>query len=458
MPMLRPTLASILAAAIICMSGVRAADEQPAEPAKDKPKRVWQQLRPERLVSEDTFLFVGTPDMTRLKAAFERTALNGLLNEEEIRNPVIATFAKLRDAYIKGDNLRNDSETRRRTDEINLLQRMLPLLDGQVAIAIDAQSQQGNRLPKFLFIASMPNEDRQRELETMFDKYRFSQTTDPRYRDINDRVGQYDVYKMENSEIGLHEAWGFVENLFVYGQGEKIVEEAIERYTIKNGAGTLSLNQGYQGAFKEVGRDEKGESLVYLQADVRALLKSAPMFAPMMKVLNDANAAAALDAARPHIAVGLQIGDGANAPIRERILFRLPKEVLPGRPPESFRSAAAKFAQNDTLYFTSFQLNVGEMYKSAGFKGFAKGSRLMDWAKDLTGAANEAEIVSKLEMFKGECAYFMNYVPQATPRFESVQDVFETFQLVIAVELDRDLNEVAFKNLMNNIEKGTKQA
>jgi hypothetical protein len=107
---------------------------------------------------------------------------------------------------------------------------------------------------------------------------------------------------------------------------------------------------------------------------------------------------------------------------------------------------------------------LAETYRNF-MQGFALGARatvggysgLDQNLKLLLGAQNDAELISKLEMFKGEIAAFVSYVPQAMLRLDNAQDFLETFQFVLAVELDRELNEVEFQNLMAKIETGTKQ-
>ncbi|MFH0938435.1 MAG: hypothetical protein V1899_04035, partial [Planctomycetota bacterium] len=457
MQILRNVLGISLMVALLLASSVRAGDDAP------KPKKAWQQLRPERLISDSTFLFLITPDLSKARASFERTALRGLLSEEEISVPILASLAKLHSAYVKSDSTRSESEIRRRNDEVELLKQLYPLLNGQVSLAIEGNLDTTVRLPRFLLIAGMASEDQQRKLNDIMEKHRYSQIIDSRYVDMNDRVGPYDIYRVENHDLGVNEAWAFVENLFIYGQGKRIVEDAVERFSVRNGADTMALHTGYQNAYRLVGRDERDqESLLYLQVDYANLLKRVMEKYPTQKeLLNlNLNLNTELDANRPGIALGIQLGDGDRAAIKEKIFFSAAKGRLPVKGNEPCKAVTARFAQNDSLCFFAGQMKFSNYYKSllqfAAMSGNALGSDLgLDQRlKTVFGANNDAELISKLEMFKGEAAMFVSYVPQSNLKFENC---LEVFQCVFAVELDRDVNEVEFKDLMTKIEAATKQ-
>lgn len=454
--------------------GARAAEEpKPDEPAK----AARQQLRPERLVSDASLLYVATPDFRKARSAFERTAFQALLREDEVGQPLLEAFGKLRDAYVKGDGTRGETEMRRRNNEVELLMRLAPLLEGQVALAVEGDASgllSSGALPRFLLAASMPADEDgerwQRTLQGILEKHRAGQGMDPRYKDREERLGNYDVVRLENAEAGGVEAWAFVENLFLYGQGKRVVEDAIERYSVKNGAGTLSLHNGYLDAYKQAGRDERSEALVYLQADIRPWLNSYP---ELQKALDPK--VAALEANRPHLAMGMYVGEGENAAIKEKILLRLSKDALP-RGGGACEGVTARFAQNDTLFYTAMQGNLAEMYKEGKlaavckwivnrFKeapaegGAEKEDLLGERLKLACGAQNEAELLSKLELFKGEFGVFLAYVPQPNLRMETLQDYLEVLQPIFVLELDRDnaVADTAVRALLVNIQNATGQ-
>jgi hypothetical protein len=448
------TLVLCSLAAFVLAGSIRAGEEPPKpEPAK----KAWQQLRPDRLIADNALVYLCCPDAANARQVFERTALSGLLAEDEVAAPIAAAFEKLRDAYLKGDGLRTAPELEHRADEIALLKQLWPLLDGQVALAVDAEMVAGSATPRFLLIASMASEDRQRELSLLMEKYRYSQTTNPHTLDSNGHVGAYDICRIENTEMGLHESWAFVENLFVYGQGKRMVEDAVERYSLKNGAGTLALHGGYQNALREVGRDEQNrDALVYLQVDGSALIKN---FAPGNDSLK-ALIAAAAEAQRPHLALGLSASDGTQAALRERILFR----PVTGAPAPlghgALKAATARFAQNDTLFYCATQGKLAEacqVFAQSFSRLLPPGQASLEQRlQGLLGVEKETDLWSKLDIFKGELGLFVSYVPQPAVKFD-VQEILEMFQYVAVVEMDRDANEVEFRKLMDRIEGATKQ-
>lgn len=459
--------ASIVLALIATAFQTHAADE----PSKELPKIVWQQLKPERLISDNSYLYISTPDVKKARSAFERSAFRSLLREEEISIPLMATYSTLRDAYVRGDGTRSEAETRRHNDEVDLLMKLVPLLDSQVALAIEAnppgQAAKQGSLGRFILVASVPagdeGEKRRRELESVMERHRSSQGTDPRFKDSDERVGNYDVVRIENSELALYESWAFVENLFIYGHGKKIVEDAIDRY-LKNSAGTLALHSGYQAAYNQVGRDDRGDALVYLQADMRPLLSMIGDSSALVKAALDPKLAA-LEANRPHFALGMQVAPGDGASIREKMFVRMTKEELP-KTSTPCNAVTARFAQNDTLFYGAEQGNLADAYKSfseklkQGMQAGTDAKETPDFLKTAFGVATDAELAGKLDLFKGEMALIVSYVPQPNLKMDNFLDYLEVFQPVFVVELDRE-NAIADQSakalLLNNINRATRQ-
>jgi hypothetical protein len=305
------------------------AGEEPVKPDKDEApkveKRLTRQLRPELLAPDNAVFYISTSDIRRVKAAFERSAFKNLLAEDDILTPVTTAFGKLRDTYVKGDGTRSDAEVKRRGEEVDLLMKLLPLLETQAAIAIDADAAglsgiTAGKLPRFLLIASMPPGDsgmlRQQDIDQIFDNYRGRLTIDAHYRDFDSDRGNYRLHGLENTDLGIYEEWTFVENLFVYGQGKGVVSDAIGRFTEKKGVGSLALSANYQSAYKQVGRDEKGESLAYVQFDPRTFMSKENASNPWLQYAMSLSGGA--DPEYGQMAFGLTVGEGLNAPIRER--------------------------------------------------------------------------------------------------------------------------------------------
>jgi hypothetical protein len=439
-----------------CFQQARAADE-PVK-AEAKLKKVWQQIKPERLVSDNALLYVSTSDFKRARATFERTALFALLAENDVSAALKQALTAVKDSYVRGDGAKSPAELNRRGQELDLFQKLAPLFNGQIAIALEPSKDALARMPRLLIVASMPNgeagEELQAKLESILDRYRLGQSPDEQYSETSTRVGSYDVYQMTNPEINLDESWAFVENLFVYGQGKKIVEDAVERFSKKSGEGTLAIHEGFQGAYKQVGRDEKNQdALLYVQVDVTTLAAGSV-----------AGGAVAGQIQGPQIALGVQVSDGDNAAIKEKIAIRLLKNSVPVKAGDSCKAITARFAQFDTLFYSATQVNFLEFYKIAlnAYKGFCAAAKvepvLEQQVRTLLGVQNEAEVFSKLESFRGELAVFFNYVPQPKLKLDTLKDFFESFQPVIAVELDRDnFNERSFDDMMLKIEQATKQ-
>jgi len=454
-----PLFAFLMAITLVCVFAQARAGEEPVKKA-EAPK--WQELKPERLVSDATLLYIYTPDLRKTRAAFEHTAFRGLLNEEEVAGLLIASFAKMQDVYIKGDGTRNDAELRRHRDEVDLLQKVTPYLDGQIALAIEPDSDiqgliSGGKLPRFLLIASMPSGDkgveRRRLLDDIFEKHRYEETQDAHYKDFDEKTGPYDVHRIENSQLGVNETWAFVENLFVYGQGKHVVEDAIGRF-INNGAGTLLLHAGYQTAYQKVGRDERGEAQVYLQVDIHALLKQ--QLIPGAQKLADSES--------PQIALGLHVGDGENAPIKEKILFRMSKDSLP-KTNEVCTAASARFAPGDTLFYSAQQSSLAQEYQQfiENIKAKTKdqpdkqnlATSINERVKLAFGVQNDADLAGKMDIFKGEFGLIVSNVPHPNLKMDKLADFLEILQPVLAIELDKNILDQSLSTLLTGFESKT---
>lgn len=450
----------------LCPCLVRGGEDKKddAPPPAQPQKKQWRQLKPDRLISDSTLVYISTPDLVRAKNAFNRTAFHALVTEDEVLTPVLATFAKMRDTYVKGDGTRTELELRRRSDEAALLAKIYPYFDGQVALAIDAFPTQ-TAGAKFAVVASMPSGDagdeRQRVLEEVFERHRYNQTTDPRFRDFDDTVGPYNIHRIECPELNLIETWAFVENLFIYGQGKNVVEDAINRY-LKNGGGTLSLHTGYINTYKEVGKDEHGDALVYLQLDNRSILQRALEQFPDIKkyVGQDAEG----ENSRPQIAIGIQVGDGENAPIREKVFMR----AIKPKTTEACRATTARFTPGDTLGYTAWTGTLNDSYPALieGLKVLARHSAggketIFDQQlRNALNAQNDGDLKSKLELFKGEMSIMVSFVPRPNLKIETPGEIFQTFTSVFAIELDREnaVSDQAFRTLMQGVENATGQA
>lgn len=456
-----PWLKSV-ACVLFCVSAchLSAGEDAPKEAPK-KERRVWQQLKADRLVSDESVIFASAPDVKKLLTSLDRSALRGLLKEEDMSNTLLKALSGIRDAYIKGDGARTELELRRRSDEVELLLKLLPLVDGHAAIAIEGGAE-GENKDGILFVASMPSgdggEERQRALEDIMEKHRAAQCTDPRFKDFDDQIGPYLVTRVENTELKLVEAWAFVENLFVYGQGKGIVERALERYT-RGGQGSLALHAGYQGVYKEVGRDEKGEALVYIQANGQNYLKKAINSDPTFKLalegkLNDVGALS------PHVAVGISVAEGQNAAIKERLFVRTPQPA--GGAGAPCTGVSARFVQSDGLFYTAQNMsNSGQFAKDflAGLNKSGGKYTFGERFKTLLAVQTDEEVLAKLDVFKGESGFTISYIPHPSGSLNSIQDFVEMVQPVFFMELDKDnaVADASLLQLLNAVQGATGQ-
>lgn len=454
-----------LAVALVCaLQALHAADEG------EKPdKKLTRQLRPEMLAPPSPFLYISTPDVKKARAAFERSAFMGLVNEEEVNAPIIAAFGKLRETYVKGDGTRSEAELKRRNEEVDLLIKIFPMLESHVAIALDLDAAgfaalSNGKLPHFLLIAAMPPGDlggeRQGEIEDVFDKYRARLTIDAKYRDFDTARNSYAVHGVENPDLGTYESWAFVENLFVYAQGKGMIEEAIDRYASKKPGGSLETSASYQAAYKQVGRDEKGESLVYVQINP-SVINLEKMEGDWMKLGLAAIIGVTPEGKLPEAALGIQIAEGANAPVREKLYVRLAQKEGTTRPVDGCKGESARFVPSDGLFYSATQGNFKDAYAnlkdqlSLAYGNSAAGT--LDQRLQLgVGAKDPAELQKKLELFKGEFSYFVEFVPRNV-KVASWADVLENFQIVVCLEMDREnVNlDSSLKDLMKELEKNT---
>ncbi len=441
------------------------------EPAKDDgpkvEKKLTRQLRPELLVPENVVFYISTPDIKRAKAAYERTAFKNLLSEDDIIAPVTTSFGKLRDTYVKGDGTRSDPEVKRRGEEVDILVKLLPLLESQAAIAIDADAAAlsgitSGKLPRFLLIASMPPGDagalRQQDIETIFDNYRGRLTIDAHYRDFDMDRGPYRLHGLENTDLAICEEWTFVENLFVYGQGKGVVSEAISRFLDKKGVGSLALSANYQSAYKQVGRDEKGESLAYVQFDPHTFMsKENSKNSWLQYVMSMPNEP---DAGYGQMAFGLTVAEGSAAAIREKLFVRTPPQKEgAAKSMESCKGISAKFVASDELFYWATQGALYDVYSrnkevlGTFFGGVVPMELKLAGA---VGAKETAEFKKKMDLFKGEFSIFSDYSPRGG-KVVGWSDLATNIQIVLCLEIDRENPNIdaALKELMTKLESGT---
>ena len=452
--------------ALLCLIAalcVRAGEE----PGKDD-KQLTRQLRPEQLAPDNAVFYISTPDIKKVKAGFERSAFKNLLAEEEILTPVTAAFSKLRDTYVKGDGTRGDAETKRRNEEVDLMVKILPLLDSQAALAIDSDAaglaaMSSGKLPHFLLIASMPPGQagtlRQEEIETIFDNYRGRLTIDAHYHDFDTDLGTYRLHGLENADLGTFEQWVFVENLFIYAQGKGIIEGAIDRFTNKKGAGSLALNENYQSAYKQVGRDEKGESLAYVQFDPRSLMDKEKQNNPWLQYIMAAPSGAEAGG-NAQMAFGITVGEGTNAPVREKLFVRTPtaKENA-GKTVEGCKGQSARFVASDGLFYWATVGNFSDIYtqhKDLLGSFFGGPGAMEQKLSNAVGAKEPTDLKKRMDLFKGEFSILVDYSPRAG-KFADWSDILGNFQLVLCLELDYENanHDAALKELMTKLETGT---
>lgn len=455
--------------ALLCLTAVlcvRAEEPVKEDPAKAE-KQLTRQLRPEQLAPENAVFYISTPDIKKAKAAFERSAFKNLISEDEILTPVTAAFGKLRDTYVKGDGTRNDAEIKRRNEEVDLMLKILPMFDAQAALAIDSDAAglaaiSSGKLPHFLLIASMPPGQtgtlRQEEIEQIFDNYRGRLTIDAHYHDFDTDIGTYRAHGLENADLDTYEEWVFVENLFVYAQGKGIIDGAIDRFANKKGAGTLAMNANYQSAYKQVGRDEKGESLAYVQFDPRSLMDKDKQNNPWLQYIMAAPNGA--EAGNAQMAFGITVGEGANAPVREKLFVRtLVAKENTEKPPEGCKAQSARFVASDGLFYWATVGNLNDIYtRNKDLLGsFFGGPGVMDQKlSGAIGAKEPTDLKKRMDLFKGEFSILIDYSSRPG-KLAGWSDLLANFQPVLCLELDYENanHEAALKELMTKLETGT---
>jgi hypothetical protein len=442
-----------------------AAGEAPApDNAGDAPKKLVRQLRPEAIAPDNAPIYLSTPDLKRARTSFERTAFRAILGEEDVWSPIASSFAKLRDVYVKGDGTRSEAQMKLRGEEVDLLLKMAPMLEGGASLSVEGDGEGLNgisegKVPRFLFVAALPpgdaGADQQQKLEDMLDAFRARLTIDAKYRDFDTTQGEYSVHGLENSELNVFHAWTFVENLFIFGQGKGMTDAAIERFSVKKGSGGLSQNADYLNAYKAVGRDEKGDSLVFIQFDPRPLLSKESLQSPWLQLL--------LPAGATKVSFGMQVGEGANAPIREKIFVNAPPAPAAegaAKNADGVRNYSARFVPNDGLFYSAAIGALPELVErqKALLGSFFEGGAPAFEQKLAALVANKdlVEAKKKLELFKGEFSIFAEYVPRPM-KSNTWDEVLSNFQFVLCLEIDREnVNyEVALKELMNKVEAAT---
>ncbi|HLX59947.1 MAG TPA: hypothetical protein VKX17_01575 [Planctomycetota bacterium] len=449
---------------LLCLAAVCAVR---AEDDSDKPeaKKLTRQVRPELLAPENAVLLLSTPDVKKARAAFEHTAFKSLLSEDEILTPINAAFGKLRETYVKGDGTRGEAELKRRNEEVDMLLKIMPMLESQVTLVVDADaaalnSLSSGKLPRFMLIASMPPGDagslRQQEMENAFDQYRGRLAIDAHYRDFDSDRGVYKIHGLENTDLGIYESWTFVENLFIYAQGKGLVEDAIERFSTKKGAGSMALNASYQSAYKQVGRDDKGEALVFVQFQPLELVSAADR-SPWMKALAGAISLGA-ENARPLLALGMNVPDGNDAAIREKLFVRAAAKDIP-KITDGCKGLSANFVANDELFYWASLGNLSDIFaasKESLGSFFGSAAAMESRLSGAIGAKDPADLKKKLDLFKGEFSLFLDYAPRNS-KIATWGDILGNFQYVICMEIDKDnVNyERELKDLMTKLENGT---
>ena len=173
------------------------------------------------------------------------------------------------------------------------------------------------------------------------------------------------------------------------------------------------------------------------------------------------------DANRPQISIGMQVGDGDNAPIREKILMRMPKEMLP-KSTEPCRAITARFTPGDTLFYTGWTGNLANLYTQYVAATLALGKSLSN-GRDSTfdqqfrsamgGAQTDEQAAKALELFKGEMSLMVSYVPKPTAKMDTLVEGLQNFTFVVALELDKEnaTADQTFHQLMQNVEAATGQ-
>lgn len=416
--------------------GVAGAAEGEPQP---EPVKVVKKLAPDQLISDKSVFYIHTPNFSKAKKAFMRSAFYGLLSEEDVQKELKDTLKRLRESYIKGDGARTDFELGRRSSEMDMLTILLDkYVEEHVAFAVDVPSpveKGAEAQPRFLLAISLPqNEDAENKRFALNDQMeRFASTMDPaRFKDNSVKVGDYTIQEMRCQDLALEESWCFVENLFLYGQGKSVVADAVRNYVDNRSKGTLSQHDGYHAATSRVGNGAQ----VYLQIDASEQIKIGLEKNPLLGMYM-AELSKAVEQHRPQLALGVQVGEGEGAAIKEKLLLRMPRQQAP----PACKNISAYLCSNDVVLYHARQGSLAEMFKPVikytqqrgddGQPGLYSGF-LPELMRAL-GVANEDELGKALEPFQGELGMFVNYLPG-----ESLEKKFQdVFQAVFVCEIKR---------------------
>jgi hypothetical protein len=468
MPMSNRSIRFCALGAVAVLVAYCAAGEVPnPDSASEPPKKLVRQLRTEIVAPETALIYASTPDLKRARNAFERTAFRAILGEEDVWTPIASSIAKLRDVYVKGDGTRSEAQMKLRGEEVDLVLKTASMLEGGASLSIESDAEGVQKiadgvLPRFLFVAALPPGDNggdlQQKFEDMLDAFRARLTIDAKYRDFDTTQGEFSLHGLENADLNVYYSWTFVENLFIFGSGKGMTDAAVERYGVKKGAGSLSQNADYLNAYKIVGRDEKGDALVYIQYDPRMLVgknnETTTTLNPFAKYQSRSNVT--------KVSIGMTVGEGTtNAPIREKVFSMQPLQPdLATKTGEGCHNYSSRFVANDGLFYTAglgFLPDVVEREKATLGAFFEGGAPVFEQRLAALVANKDVnEMKKKLELFKGEFSAFVEYVPRAM-KTNTFNDIVANFQIVICLEIDREnVNyDVALKELMSKVEAAT---
>ena len=410
------------------------------EPGKDrapapKPVRI---LTADQLVSDKAVIYIDVRNLRQAVKLFSQTVFASLLREEDIGKQMTDAFEKFKRAYTRGDGTLPEALSRRRRDEIELIEKAAKLVDRELCIAAEADPAVAGRL-NWMVVVSTEDPERLQDILDLLDRFRTSQLIDPNNVDDDFMHGDYSVHSIENREHKTYEAWAAVENLLLYAGGRGMVEAAIDRYR-KQGAGSLATSAAYTMPFRQVGRD--AEAYIQITAGgIRAL----------SKFVSEGNLLAALSstgiedntpAGEVAIAAGISFAargvDGRGA-IREHLLIRRFKgEEQAGA--GNVECVTAKLVPADALYFEACRTKLsGEVQAFAATKpGEAKSPDLIAMAQ--SSLATPIPILSRMagrhmlkllaeggnirdgatlkrlmDPFKGEIGAAVTYVPGNPP-------------------------------------------
>jgi len=412
---------------------------EPGEKAKAAPKKGWDKIvSPKHVVPDKVMVFFWVPDLKQVSKAFPRSALGGLIREEQIQAPAQEIVARLRRAYVEGDGTLPEAESRRRASEVGLIAKLGGALQGTVAVAVDTPDlkKEGNvsALPRFMIVIGMADEKVQKEISDAMEVFATAQLQDARFRDDTAKIGPYEVRQIKNDALSVCESWAFVENLFLYGWGQGLLEEGVTAYHLQSGKGTLGVNPGFNAGYDKVGAD----ALAYAQFDGTELLKRAmadqPMLATFARPLLEG-----FEQNRPQVAVGLQVMEGEKeCPLKEKLLLRVARSALP-QVTKRCEAATRVLASSDVMFYGAQQGTLeGVLRWLTAESGDAARpnpcARIVPALMQALKQDQPDQLWKLFAPFQGELAAILDYVPGEAFR----KDWQEVFQLVFAVEINRD--------------------